>query len=318
MDRFFHHYFLRKNKREEILENKEILKCDQAILNVDQILKDEQIEFIAEESLSKKITQKVFETLPQKIKTACKKTADENLIERKEVEERRNIKVGSNSPEFIKLKDDGSVVFKSKEGELDNLRTAVKKGTYYRRERASYIVDRFFEFDMVPTTTIKEIKDEIGSAQRFIEDAREFCEIDYESKQKYKSEIAKLFIFDYIIWNSDRHSSNFLVKEDKLYAIDNGLSFGNDRFKPFMIDSPIDFNFKEDFILKINEIAKNDKILDIMRLSLEEHLPEEEINACIWRIKNIAKILNDKRILSKKIEDRSKISGMFIYNYEKN
>jgi len=40
---------------------------------------------------------------------------------------------------------------------------------------------------------------------------------------------------------------------------------------------------------KEDQAAKNDKILDIMRLSLEEHLPEEETNACIWRIKNIAK-----------------------------
>jgi len=316
MDRFFHHYFLRKNKREEIPENKESLKCDQAILNADQISKDEQIEFIVEESLSKKITQEVFKTLPQKIKTACKKTAEEKIIDEKETESRKEINSGSNVTEFIKLRDDGSIVFKPKEGEFDNLRIAAKKGTYYRRERASYIVDRFFELDMVSTTTIKEIGGEVGSAQRFIEDAKEFCEIDYECKQRYRSEIAKLFIFDYIIWNSDRHSSNFLVKEGKLYAIDNGLSFGKDKFKPFELDGS--FDFKEDFISKINEIAKNDKILDIMRLSLEEHLSEEEINACIWRIKNIAKILNDKRILSKKIEDKCEIQKMFIYNYEKN
>jgi hypothetical protein len=161
MDRFFHHYFLRKNKKEKIPENMESLKCDQAALNADLILKDEQIEFIAEESLSKKITQEIFKTLPQKIKTVCKKTAEENLIERKEVEERRNIKGGSNSPEFIKLKDDGSVVFKSKEKERSGLSENVKSGTYYHRERASYIVDRFLGLDMVPPTTIKILKEKL-------------------------------------------------------------------------------------------------------------------------------------------------------------
>ena len=123
-------------------------------------------------------------------------------------------------------------------------------------------------------------------------------------------------MLDYIIWNLDRHGGNFLVKEEKMYAIDNGLSFGRDSFGPYSRDTLFDFAVPKDLILKCIEIVNNEKMLEIMKISLEEHLPEDEINACIWRIKNLVKILGDKRIGSEIRKDVLAIKSML--TYEKN
>ncbi len=44
-------------------------------------------------------------------------------------------------------------------------------------------------------------------------------------------DIAKMWVFDLLIWNSDRHGGNFLIKKindtPKIFAIDHGYCFSS-------------------------------------------------------------------------------------------
>ena len=79
---------------------------------------------------------------------------------------------------------------------------------------------------------------EIGSMQEFIPDAMMFYEVerDFTSTEggydsflnKHRTDLMKMWIFDLITGNSDRHGGNFLIQGDILYAIDHGYSMGHD------------------------------------------------------------------------------------------
>lgn len=96
---------------------------------------------------------------------------------------------------------------------------------------------------MVPPTVIRNLSSkclrksgrggEVGSFQEFIPKTKSMVELDVSQirdlmKEK-EAELVKLAIFDYIIYNSDRNMSNYLLDRDnKIIAIDHGLSFAND------------------------------------------------------------------------------------------
>lgn len=115
---------------------------------------------------------------------------------------------GLATPHFIEIQEGGAGIFKTE---------------YYKRERAAYIVDRFLGFNLVPTTIIRTIKGKTGSFQQFIADASAGWEIDFTEIPA--EELKKLEIFDFLIGNKDRAFSNFLVKGDKVFAIDHHLAF---------------------------------------------------------------------------------------------
>ncbi len=197
---------------------------------------------------------------------------------------------GSNKIFFVKLKGDGSGVFKPEFGELPSFREWAG-GALYKRERAAYLVDRFLDLGLVPPTVIKEVDGKIGSFQEFINDAKTGYEVE---KDKYVPEMTKLWVFDFIIWNSDRNSRNFLFDKDekKLHAIDNGIAFCKSRFRPSetFYDQPIPEECRE----KIKNLSSSEDKKSILKDLLEELLPKEEVEACFNRIE----LLNTKGVIT--------------------
>ena len=94
------------------------------------------------------------------------RTPTEVTIESHEKESGKKLGGGTNQTLYIKLKNDGSVVFKPKDGEAEMLAHLEQ----YKRERAAYLVDRFMGLNLIPATVIREIDGKIGSAQEFIPD----------------------------------------------------------------------------------------------------------------------------------------------------
>lgn len=140
------------------------------------------------------------------------RTQEEEILERGERISSAKLDGGSGSVYFVSFKNDGDGVFKPKSGS--------------EKERAAYLVDRFIGFDFVPPTVVRTIDGERGSVQKFIADAKEICDTPQEERDsRYKPDLIKLWIFDYIIWNADRHGGNALVKNGKVYAIDHGYTF---------------------------------------------------------------------------------------------
>lgn len=54
----------------------------------------------------------------------------------------------------------------------DGIGGVFKPGYRYKSERAAYLVDKFFKFDLIPTTVIRNIEGKEGSFQQFIPNAK--------------------------------------------------------------------------------------------------------------------------------------------------
>lgn len=249
---------------------------------------------------------------------------EETTLAGKEVAMRTNFKGGANKTEVVTLKDGGGRgIFKPKNGENTNLSHYAEPGTFYKRERASFIVSEALNFNSVPITVIRKIGEEIGSLQEFVEDGLVANYVRFEEQPKPPSpntfnsniikienwvnspegredfieELKKLFIFDYIIFNPDRHGGNLLLTEGKIHAIDNGLAFGE---KNLYIFGKIIFHEQTlDKFQKIQnvltEFLKDRSKIANLRVALSPLLSQDEIEACLTRIQKITDILNQKQ-----------------------
>lgn len=145
------------------------------------------------------------------------------------------LKGGANDSELHTLKDGSQVVFKPKKGER-SLREAVKAGTYYKREAATYDVARVMGVDdLVPATVVKvdNLTDNIGSAQDFVKGTEAGKIASVDKKYDGRKDLQRAATFDYAIGNTDRHAGNWMIraagpKKGSFALIDNGLAFPTD------------------------------------------------------------------------------------------
>lgn len=241
---------------------------------------------------------------------------EEEVLKSYEKETSRDLKGGINASVFIQLKDDGAGIFKPARYEglyapQEEMRAKAKRGTYYLRERTAFLTDRALGFNLVPPTVIRKIDQNVGSFQKFIADASLGGEIGWQDIPE--EELMKLFLLDYILWSSDRHDGNFLVKGNKIYAIDNGFTLGQDEFLPYvrevLEDALGDMSPEvKSFILenipplafylnrtipqmikdKIDQFLESPKAQNDLKNSLRALLPRHEVEACLARIKRVA------------------------------
>ena len=221
------------------------------------------------------------------------KSPKEEILESNEKESSNDLLgSGTNKTIFIQLRDDGSGIFKPKSGEAEGSRIGIEAGTYFKRERAAYLVDRFFRLGLVPPTVIREIDSELGSLQEFIPDTTEYFGLDDKERKEIEQsvELLKLFILDYIIFNSDRHTQNILIKNKELYAIDNGLAFGKAYFR-FWPKKPFNKPIPQEIQESLFDFSVSDKEQSALRDLLSELLSPAEIDACLARIEFIVRLI---------------------------
>jgi len=220
----------------------------------------------------------------------------ENILENREKTGIKSLKGGSNEVFFVELRDGGSGIFKPKSGEQEGLRFTVREGTYYLRERASYLIDKFLGFGLVPPTVIREIDGETGSLQQFVPDAKmgeEIPDKEYEESDSLRAGLMKLMIFDYIIYNTDRNDGNFLVKNGNIYAIDNSLSFGKEVMKYFMYHRDFfNVSFPDEIRMSMEAFLAQKERQEQLKESLADLLSPDEIAACLARIGKIGGLLS--------------------------
>lgn len=123
--------------------------------------------------------------------------------------------------------EDGEVgVYKPKSGESTMLSDQAG-GRLYKREAAAYDVAKAMGWDdLVPETVVKRGPVNIGSVQKWVKGntASEAGGAVMQRIAEFEKE--KLFAFDVIIANADRHGGNFMVTSTyKIKAIDNGFAF---------------------------------------------------------------------------------------------
>lgn len=239
----------------------------------------------------------------KKKKTETPRKLQEEVLSSREIIDQKGLGGGRHVTEFISFRDDGAGVFKPKEGEEFVGRYA-EVGTYYKRERAAYLVDQFLGFGLVPPTVIREIGDKVGSVQEFVSnftDGFDYrCELswrgnDDEKNKLWKKDLAVLRLFDMLIANSDRHEGNVIVKDGRVIAIDHGFSFDHrDSLRLY-------FEFQEvprKIIQKVNKLRKSKEMRILLGHLLSELLREMDVICFFRRLDYFGEILDRKGAIS--------------------
>lgn len=216
-------------------------------------------------------------------------TKQEEILELSEIEERKLLSGFSswNKSFLIKLRGYNYGIFKPKNGEHDFLRPAIPGGTYYKRERAAYLISKFLQLNLIPPTIIRKIDGDVGSLQKFIFGGVTASHCKSEELKNFSAKFQYLFALDYMIFNSDRNWGNCLVENKKLYAIDNGLSFGNDTLRIDYLNYIAIENHAiiKSLVNKIENFLNREERREELRLLTRDLLELSEINACFARIK---------------------------------
>lgn len=148
-------------------------------------------------------------------------------LEHSPVKRAGKLPASTNEAIILTLQDGTQAVFKPQKGETKDPRAGrygVPLGSQYRREIAASRLAEILGFDdLVPTTTVRDQGGDIGSAQVYIDGAKEAA--DSEQMFDGPEDAARAAAFDYLIGHLDRHAYNWLVKGDQLHLIDNGMAF---------------------------------------------------------------------------------------------
>jgi hypothetical protein len=172
-------------------------------------------------------------------------------------------------------------------------RERIPKGTYYLREVAAYAFDRALDLGIVPPTVLRIENGDEGSVQQFIPNARMGIEVPFSEISE--EQMIALWLFDLIIWNTDRHESNYLVtgnspaQPGNVHAIDNGLSFGHDSLRTAVdfIDVPI----PPDIVQKFSVLFQKENWRTSLATQVKSLLPESDAVAALNRLEFIGRTL---------------------------
>lgn len=119
----------------------------------------------------------------------------------------------------------------------------------------------------------------------------------------------KLWVFDLLTGNYDRHGGNFLVKDGKVYAIDHGCAFSGYNTSPFK--SFPGEALPQDLVGKFERFLQWEEGQAILRDLLAEQIGSEKAKTCLKRIKYIGNILVQRGKLS--YDEVSKIDKDYGY-----
>ena len=211
---------------------------------------------------------------------------------------------GKHGVYLVNLKDDGSGVYKPEATQL-----TPEAGTGAKRERAAYLFDRFLGFNMVPPTVIRDAGEGEGSMQRFIADAKTADEIDVEAKMAFKAfpkeEKLRLDLLDYLLVNIDRHGGNWLVKDQKIYAIDHGFAFTEHlRWEYYCRENLLQYNgmeIPEDIRQSILELHTSNRMRELFTAVMSELLSAQGLDELLARIGLLGRHFEESNLITEEL-----------------
>ena len=154
-------------------------------------------------------------------------------------------------------------------------------GNLANREYAAYLLSELGDFNLVPTTVLREGPFGSGMVQEWIEIDEELDVVDFG--QSNDPQLRKLTLFDAIINNTDRKFGHLLVDQDgKLRGCDHGVCFHQENKLRTVLWQFAGEQFTAEEIELLNKVAK----LDLNSL-FAELLTSAEISALTERISNL-------------------------------
>ena len=154
-------------------------------------------------------------------------------------------------------------------------------GNLANREYAAYLLSELGDFNLVPTTVLREGPFGSGMVQEWIEIDEELDVVDFG--QSNDPQLRKLALFDAIINNTDRKFGHLLVDHDgKLRGCDHGVCFHQENKLRTVLWQFAGEQFTTEEIELLNKVNKLD-----LDSSFAELLTSAEISALSGRIANL-------------------------------
>jgi hypothetical protein len=154
-------------------------------------------------------------------------------------------------------------------------------GNLANREYAAYLLSELGDFNLVPTTVLREGPFGFGMVQEWIEIDEEVDVVDFG--QSNDPQLRKLTLFDAIINNTDRKFGHLLVDHDgKLRGCDHGVCFHQENKLRTVLWQFAGEQFTAEEIELLNKVNKLD-----LDSSFAELLTSAEISALSGRIANL-------------------------------
>ena len=154
-------------------------------------------------------------------------------------------------------------------------------GNLANREYAAYLLSELGDFNLVPTTVLREGPFGSGMVQEWIEIDEELDVVDFG--QSNDPQLRKLALFDAIINNTDRKFGHLLVDHDgKLRGCDHGVCFHQENKLRTVLWQFAGEKFTAEEIELLNKVYKLD-----LDSSFAELLTSAEISALSGRIANL-------------------------------
>ena len=154
-------------------------------------------------------------------------------------------------------------------------------GNLANREYAAYLLSELGDFNLVPTTVLREGPFGFGMVQEWIEIDEELDVVDFG--QSNDLQLRKLALFDAIINNTDRKFGHLLVDHDgKLRGCDHGVCFHQENKLRTVLWQFAGEQFTAEEIELLNKVNKLD-----LDSSFAELLTSAEISALSGRIANL-------------------------------
>ena len=154
-------------------------------------------------------------------------------------------------------------------------------GNLANREYAAYLLSELANFNLVPTTVLREGPFGFGMVQEWIEIDEELDVVDFG--QSNDPQLRKLALFDAIINNTDRKFGHLLVDHDgKLRGCDHGVCFHQENKLRTVLWQFAGEQFTAEEIELLNKVNKLD-----LDSSFAELLTSAEISALSGRIANL-------------------------------
>ena len=160
----------------------------------------------------------------------------------------------------------------------------------WQLEVAAYHVDRTIGLKLVPATIERYINNNLGSLQwwvqnRFSEDDRRKEKAEPPDRDAWDKVWLKMYLFDQLIANVDRHMKNILITADwDLRLIDHSRSF---RSTKELKDPSLFTRFSRDLVEGIKKLEYQD-----MRKKVGKYLMDEQIKAMLVRRDLILKLVD--------------------------
>ena len=154
-------------------------------------------------------------------------------------------------------------------------------GNLANREYAAYLLSELGDFNLVPTTVLREGPFGFGMVQEWIEIDEELDVVDFG--QSNDPQLRQLALFDAIINNTDRKFGHLLVDHDgKLRGCDHGVCFHQENKLRTVLWQFAGEQFTAEEIELLNKVNKLD-----LDSSFAELLTSAEISALSGRIANL-------------------------------